>query len=340
MSSPDVIVIGAGVLGLCTAAELGSRGHAVTVIDPGGPNASSAAAGMLAPALECLSDAAAPDRAALLTRARDLWPDFANRFGLKLHRDGVEWRGPDPDAAIARLAAFGVGARRTPDGLFTADDWRVEVAPALQALPRAEGVSLAHARVTHVSGEGRRWRAEAADGRVWFAPTVLLATGAGAPLAGLPERVTALVAAIEPWRGQLTPVAGPAPGHTLRAPGLYVVPAPGGFVAGATMERGRRDILPDREVSARQLAAAEALSGLTGIPGEPRVGIRGGTTDGLPLAGFSGTPGLHLALAPLRNGWLLGPLVATIVADGIEGRATGPDAAALDPLRFSSPTAA
>jgi len=65
------------------------------------------------------------------------------------------------------------------------------------------------------------------------------------------------------------------------------------------------------------------------------VGIRGATTDGLPLAGSSGEPGLHLALAPRRNGWLLGPLVARITADGIEGRPPLVDAAALDPLRFA-----
>lgn len=334
MSSPDVIVIGAGVLGLCTAAELGARGHAVTVVDPGGPNASSAAAGMLAPALECLSDAATPERAALLTRARDLWPDFADRFGLKLHRDGVEWRGPDPEAALARLAAFGVEARRTRLGLFTPEDWRVEVGPALQALSRAAGVSPVHATASRLSAEGRRWRVEAADGRVWFAPTVVLATGAAVPVPGLPEPVAELVSAIEPWRGQLTPISGAAPAHTLRAPGLYVVPAPGGMVVGATMERGRRDLDPDADVSRRQVEAGRALLGLEGRPEAPRVGIRGGTADGLPLAGPAGDPGLHLALAPLRNGWLLGPLVARVVADGIEGEAPVADAAALDPLRF------
>lgn len=334
MSSPDVIVIGAGVLGLCTAAELGARGHAVTVLDPGGPNASSAAAGMLAPALECLSDAATPERAALLTRARDLWPEFAERFGLKLHRDGVEWRGPDPEAALARLALFGVEARRTPEGLFTPEDWRVEVGSALQALSRAGGVSPVHATASRLSAEGRRWRVEAADGRVWFAPTVVLATGAAAPIPGLPEAVARLASAIEPWRGQLTPISGPAPAHTLRAPGLYVVPAPGGMVVGATMEQGRRDLEPDADVSRRQVEAGRALSGLEGRPEAPRVGIRGGTADGLPLAGPAGDPGLHLALAPLRNGWLLGPLVARVVADGIEGEAPIADAAALDPLRF------
>lgn len=334
MSSPDVIVIGAGVLGLCTAAELGARGHVVTVVDPGGPNASSAAAGMLAPALECLSDAATPERAALLLRARDLWPDFAARFGLNLHRDGVEWRGPEPDAALARLAAFGVAARRTPEGVFTGEDWRVEVGAALQALSRAEGVSPVHATARRLSAEGRRWRVEASDGRVWFASTVVLATGAAAPIAGLPEAVAGLVSAIEPWRGQLTPISGHAPPHTLRAPGVYVVPAPGGLVVGATMERGRRDLEPDAEVSARQVEAARALSGLDGRPETPKVGVRGGSADGLPLAGPVEEPGLHLALAPLRNGWLLGPLVARVVADGIEGGVSSPDAAALDPLRF------
>ena len=58
------------------------------------------------------------------------------------------------------------------------------------------------------------------------------------------------------------------------------------------------------------------------------------TADGLPLAGPSGEVGLHLALAPRRNGWLMGPLVGRTVADGIEGRLPMADAAALDPLRF------
>ena len=335
MSSPDVIVIGAGVLGLCTAAELGARGHAVTVVDPGGPNASSVAAGMLAPALECLSDAATPERAGLLLRARDLWPEFAVRFGLNLHRDGVEWRGPEPEAAAARLTAFGVEARLTADGVFTPDDWRVEVGPALQVLSRAEGVAIQHATVSRLTGEDRRWRVQASDGRVWFAPTVVLATGAAAAPEGTPDHVAARVARIEPWRGQLTPVFGPSPAHTLRAPGgLYVAPTPGGMLIGATMERGRRDLAPDPETTRRQIEAGRALSGLEGRPGEPRVGVRGGAPDGLPLAGASGEPGLHLALAPLRNGWLLGPMVGRIVADGIEGEAPIADATAFDPLRF------
>lgn len=334
-SSPDVIVIGAGVLGLCTAAELGARGHAVTVIDPGGLNASSAAAGMLAPALECLSDEATPERAALLRLARDLWPAFAEAHGLILIRDGVDWRGPDAGGVVARAKALGFAAAATPGGLTSPDDWRIEVASGLKALARAAGVAIVRGSVATLFADARRWRIEAVDGRVWFAPTVVLATGAAPPLSGLPDRAAVAVSGIEPVRGQLTPVAMPPPPRTLRTPDLYVVPAAGGVVIGATMERGRRDLDPDLDESARRVAAGLALLGEEGVAGTPRVGVRGATADGLPLAGSAGEPGLHLALAPFRNGWLLGPLVARVVADGIEGGAPVPEAAALDPLRFA-----
>ena len=333
--SPDVIIIGAGVLGLCTAAELGARGHVVTVIDPGGPNASSVAAGMIAPALESLLDDLSPDRAGLLKRARDLWPAVAGAHGFRLHRDGADWRGEDPGSALARLRALGFEGRPIEGGLTTPDDWRIDVGPALTALARAPGVTVVRGRVVRLAGEGRRWRVEAGDGRVWFSPTVVLATGADPVIPGLPDPVAAMVAGVEPIRGQLTSVTTAAPPRVVRASGVYVAPGEGGVVIGATMEPGRRDLEPDAVESARQVGAGLALLGATGEAGAVRVGIRGASPDGLPLAGPSGEPGLHLALAPRRNGWLMGPLVAQVVADGIEARAPMADAAALDPLRFA-----
>jgi glycine oxidase len=330
-----VIVIGAGVLGLCTAAELGGRGHAVTVIDPGGPNASSVAAGMIAPALESLLENARPARAALLKRARDLWPAFAEPLGLGLLREGADWRGPDVDAVIARLTALGFAARPIREGLTTSDDWRIDVPAARKALAKAPGVTLIRSRVARLSADARRWRIEAEDGRTWFASTVVLATGAAEPIPGLPEQISGIVAGIEPIRGQLTAVADVALSRVVRASGVYVAPAAGGgVVVGATMEPGRRDLEPDADEARQRVAAGLALLGVEGQAGSSRVGIRGATPDGLPLAGPSGEPGLHVALAPRRNGWLLGPMVAQVVADGIEGRAPLADAAALDPLRF------
>lgn len=330
-----MIVIGAGVLGLCTAAELGARGHAVTVIDPGGANASSIAAGMIAPALESLLDDLSPDRSALLKRARDLWPAVAEGHGLKLHRDGADWRGPNVEAALTRLQALGFDAMPSEGGLTTTDDWRIEVGPALTALARATGVTVVRGRVVRLAGEGRRWRIEAGDGRVWFSSTVVLATGADPAISGLAGSVAAIVERVQPIRGQLTAVATAAPARMVRAASVYVAPGEGGVVIGATMEPGRRDLEPDAAESARQVEAGLALLGATGEAGAIRVGIRGATADGLPLAGPSGDPGLHLALAPRRNGWLMGPLVAQVVADAIEGRAPARDAAALDPLRIA-----
>ena len=329
-----MIVIGAGALGLCTAAELAGRGHAVTVVDPGGVNASSIAAGMIAPALESLLEDLSPDDAALLMRARDLWPAFAEAHGLVVHREGAEWRGPDAAVAVARLHVLGFEAKITKGGLTTADDWRIEPATALAALARTAGVTPVRGRVARLTGDARRWRVEAEGGRTWFAPTVVLATGAAAPIPGLPERVAALVNSIEPIRGQLTQITADPPRRVVRAPGLYVAPTAGGAVIGATMEPGRRDLEPDAAEARTRVEAGLALLGVPGEVGQTRVGIRGAVADGLPLAGPSGEPGLHLALAPRRNGWLLGPLVAALVADGIEGLTPGPDAAALDPLRF------
>lgn len=334
-SSPDVIVIGAGVLGLCVAAELASRGHAVTVVDPGGPNASAVAAGMIAPALESLLEDVSAERAALLKRARDLWPVFAEVHGVRLLREGADWRGPDGQAGLDRLHALGFDARPAPGGLTTADDWRVEVGAALKSLGRAPGLAVVKGQVARLVGDARRWRVEAADGRVWFSSTVVLATGAGEPIPGLPDRVAAEVAAITPVRGQLTFVATATPARVVRGPGVYAAPCEGGVVIGATMEPGRRDLEPDPAEAARQVASGLALLGAGGEAGVTRVGIRGATADGLPLAGPSGEPGLHLALAPRRNGWLMGPLVARIVADGIEGREPAADSPALDPLRFA-----
>ena len=339
-SSPDVIVIGAGVLGLCSAAELAARGHAVTVLDPGGSNASSAAAGMIAPAMESLIDGLSPDHAALLKRGRDLWPAFAGLVGLTLHLDGAEWRGPEPDAAVARLHALGFAAERMGQGLFTPDDWRVEAEVALALLSGLPGVSRFKARVSDLSCAGGLWTAVAADGRRWSAPQVVIATGAAGPLDGLPEAVAGLIRRIEPIRGQLTPVRCAAPATVLRGPGGYAAPSPEGALCGATMEFGVRDLTPDPDVAVRQAQMGLALIAGPGEAVQPRVGVRGASPDGLPIAGPSGVDGLSLALAPRRNGWLLGPMVGRIVADGLEGRASLADATALSPLRFATQPAA
>ncbi|WP_312783722.1 FAD-dependent oxidoreductase [Brevundimonas sp.] len=331
-NSQDILVVGAGVLGLCTAAELARRGHAVTVVDPGGLNASAVAAGMIAPAMESAVDDLNPEHAALLRRARDAWADFAEATGVRLDRDLAEWRGGNVEVLAARLAALGLehAYGREAGRLTTNEDWKVEPAQALAAL--TQGLRVLEGRATALSRSDGRWRVETTAGSV-EADQVVLATGTGAALEGLPEAVATLLALISPIRGQIGLVNERLVDHVVRGPGAYVAPMGAGCVIGATMEAGERSLTPDPERCAEMLEAAWRVLGQTPRPLtiEWRAGVRGATPDGLPMAGEVGQ-GLHLAVGPRRNGWLLGPLVAGVVADEVEGRS--PREPTLAPRRF------
>jgi glycine oxidase len=63
-------------------------------------------------------------------------------------------------------------------------------------------------------------------------------------------------------------------------------------------------------------------------------GLRPGTPDGLPLLGGSPVPGLFFATGHFRNGILLAPLTARLVADAVEGRLDR-DLSAFSPARFT-----
>lgn len=332
--SVEILVIGAGVLGLCAAAELTRRGHEVRVLDPGGLNASAVAAGMIAPGLESAIDDVAPERAALLRRAADLWPGFAGDHRLTLLDDGAEWRGEGTDDIEARLVALGFAPRRTEDRVFVPEDRRVDAGAALDALAEALNEPVIRGEATFLTSVDGRWRVLHSGGVV-DARAIVVATGAAANLSGLPAAVARRLAAITPIRGQIGRTSALGQAGVVRGRGAYAVTGQGATLIGATMEPGRRDLQPDPDQGRALTAALLRVTGTAVAPDEVewRVGVRGATPDGLPLAGYSGAPGLFLALAPRRNGWLLGPLVARVVADAIEGGAPLPDAAALDPLR-------
>ena len=335
MASPsrDILIIGAGVLGLSTAATLRARGHAVTVVDPGGPNASSVAAGMIAPAMESAIEGLDRERAGLLRVAAALWPAFAAAHGVDLSPAMAEWRGAGAEDIRDRLQASGLQAEATAQGVRTPTDFRLSPVPALARL--GEGLGRIEGRVDAVVPHGEGWATELADGRMLTSDALVVATGAEA-LRVAPDAVREAQACVVPVRGQIGFVAEPLTDRTLRGPGGYVTPVEGGMAVGASMEPGRRDLEPDQSMGERLRRSAEALLGRSIDPEVIawRVGIRGASPDGLPLAGLV-APGLAVALAPRRNGWLLGPLVGAVVADTIEGRAPRAEAAALDPLRFS-----
>jgi hypothetical protein len=90
-----VAVAGAGAIGSAVALTLARAGFDVTLFDPNRPgdNASGVAAGMLAPVAEAVFDPVSTPHLALLRRARDLWPAFAEGLDLEILRDGLRVEG-------------------------------------------------------------------------------------------------------------------------------------------------------------------------------------------------------------------------------------------------------
>ncbi|MFZ5719585.1 MAG: NAD(P)/FAD-dependent oxidoreductase [Pseudomonadota bacterium] len=333
--APRVTVAGAGVLGLSTALALADAGCVVTVCDPGGPNASSVAAGMIAPVFEAVLDEAAAPHLDLLLAARDAWAGLAARAGIVLDRTGAMAVGSEDwlERIEGRFTALhlhaaelgGEAARALAPGLteavdaalLTREDWRVDAPQGLAALAGA-------GEAAGVRFERRAVRArEDAD-------VLVLATGAREGLADLAPELSVL----SPIKGHIVRVAGPSAGAVVRAQGIYAAPG-SGMAFGATMEHGRADVAVEEDKAGPLLAAGLRLfPALRGQPVQIAAGVRAATPDGLPMAGWSEAPGVALAAGPRRNGWLVAPLVARIVSACVTGRDAGPHAARLDPARF------
>jgi len=328
-SGARVAVAGAGALGSATALRLARAGFAVTVFDPAPPgaNASAVAAGMLAPVSEALFDPASRDHLPLMLRARDLWPAFAETLGLEIVRAGVRIEGSE---AWRDRVGQGLRDLGLPTGEIIAEDWRVDARRTLETLRAAAEV----AGVRFEAGAVEAFAPGAlrlADGRTEAFDVLVLATGPGAR----DGRLAPETAALTPIKGQILrmPAAEPDPA-VVRGEGVYL--APGETLAvGATMETGRDDLAPDASATQSLRAAAWALRpDLDLDKAKVEVGVRVTTPDGLPLVGWSAASGVLLAVGARRNGWLLAPLVADLVAAYLNDDNPGPDAAAMDARRF------
>lgn len=349
-----VVIAGAGAFGSAIALELARREAAVVLADPAplGANASGVAAGMLAPAMEVGLDPLSGGHFALLTAARDRWPVFAGPYGLdgQLDRCGAAWTGGEPEAAalLARLRSAGAAAEpisasdlqaMQPDArggtatVFTAEDWRIEPAGALAAMRRA--FEAAGGRV--VRDAIIAWTEQGAlrgNGGSLPGDALVLATGLAPSgwLGRLPE-----ASVLQPIKGQILRFtdAPPTHGPILRGESVYIVPGACGPMAGATMEAGKTDLDVDGATAAAMRSAAERLiPSLASRDFDARAGVRAATSDGLPLVGWSSTPGVMLALGARRNGWLLAPMIAEMIADGLAAGSSFKVWPELAPARF------
>lgn len=355
LKGTSVVVAGAGVVGSAVALRLQDEGAEVTLADPAplGGNASGVAAGMLAPAFEAALDPISVGHFALLKAARDLWPELVARlpgYAVALDFSGAMWVGDEPSnaATLARLSALGAQAERlgaseaerlspglsAPEGaIYTPEDWALEPRQMLSAMRAAFEAAGGVVQPTAV----RQWQsAEAilADGEIVRADVLILATGHAAHgMAEAPPELNAL----SPIKGQVAQFrAGPpATGPVVRGEGVYLVPRSPGPVAGATMQAGANDLEVEATAIDRlKAAAAKLFPELASTPTHGAAGVRAATPDGLPLVGPSRIAGLRLAVGVRRNGWLLAPLIAEIVAEQLAGGTGGRWARLFGPGRF------
>jgi glycine oxidase len=67
---------------------------------------------------------------------------------------------------------------------------------------------------------------------------------------------------------------------------------------------------------------------------EDWAGLRPGTPDSLPILGATTTPGNYVATGHFRDGILLAPITAHVMAQVIEGKRPDLDLAPFSPARF------
>jgi glycine oxidase len=344
-------IVGGGAVGLTLGVQAVQAGVRTTLYGLGAAaaSASGVAAGMLAPAFEAALDPVSHHHFELMRAARDAWPEMIAALDLPrstLDRSGALRVGDDAllsdvgvrmqamGAAVERLDADALRrlrpelSHRLAGGVFTPEDWRIDplaLLPALEtAFARSGGRRVAAA--VSLDADGRF----VADGDVVATDAVVVAAGSGA-LAWrdlIPE-----LAALHPIKGQiLTFDAEPRGGPVVRGPQGYVAPQPGGAMAGATMEIGRTDLGTDAATVERlRSGAVDLFPHLARAAFKARAGVRAATADGLPLVGASQRARVYLAVGARRNGWLLAPLIARVILDGLAGR-TSPHAG---PLRAS-----
>ncbi len=365
----SVVIIGGGVMGCAAAYELSRRGVKVMVLERAvpGAEASSAAAGILGAQVESHRPGPMTDLGLL---SRKLYPALVKELerisgiSIEYRRSGVlkvaytasnvaragrelNWqsRAKLPLARLTRAALLArepALSRELAGGLWFEADATLEPRALLSALRISAEKLGAEFRsgsfVKRVAEQGgRAVGVELDDGSVVGGSHVVLAAGSWTSLLTTSD---ANAPRVVPARGQIVELRTSAPllSSVLFGPDCYLVPrADGRLLIGSTLEfvGFRRGVTAG--AVAKLLAAAIRL-----VPALADAELSGSwssfrpyTDDELPLLGPSATPGLILMSGHYRNGILLAPISAQIVADCVTGKKPPLNLAPFSPDRVS-----
>ncbi len=362
----DVAIVGGGIIGCSIARALASEGLDVTIVDRAkiGRESSYDAAGMLAPQAEAeqpgpFLDLCLESRDMFATLAGELFDEvgldvwyradgtlllaFDEKEAAHLRARAKAFRGMGlecelltPSAARRAEPALGpnVAAALSVPGDHQVDNRKLVEAYSLSCFARGVHI-IEHAPVRAIARDesGRVSGVDTTVGRI-AAETVIVAAGCWSNF------VEDFPVPVEPVKGQMLmlEMGSPPCRKVLRSERCYVVARIDGRVlVGATMER----VGFDKSVSAKSVGSlleagreiAPSLANAFG--GEAWAGLRPATPDGLPAIGQL-EDGLYAATGHFRNGILLAPVTARIVADAVMDREPHASAAMLDPGRFAS----
>ena len=320
-TSSDVLVIGAGVIGLSCAWRLAQRGLRVRVLerDEPGAGATGVAAGMLAPVGEATWGE--EELLELALHRTLLWPEFAAELAAGGPDPGFSPLGAlhvalDRDEAAELRAALRADARAaasTPSGCAPGEARQLRAragdrAPARRSAP-ARGGGRPRRSWSRAAGErarrrapssspaprsSRRWsRAERspgvrdAAGTEHRADRVVLAAGSWSAAEWLPR---AARPPVRPVKGQILTLRGAQARlqRIVASERVYLVPRPDGrLVVGATVEEmGFDTTITAGGVHELLREAYRALPEVAEMElVETRAGLRPGTPDNAPIVG-------------------------------------------------------
>lgn len=362
-----VLIIGGGIMGTSVALELVRTGVQVTVLERSipGAEASSAAAGMLAPQLEAhspgpfldlclLSRALYPAWAKQLTEASGVSVDYAESTSLQLAFTDADMHALEANVAWQKASNLraefltGAQARAVEPALGETvlaaahflDDHQCDPKKLMRALTIActrAGVQFQSGSVRSIIEESGRVVGVDLDGTRLEADLVVLAAGSWSGLVAGSRLDTRH---LKPARGQMVELQVRVPLHTalLKSPGGYLVPrSDGRIIAGSTMEL----VGYDKNVTAGGLtkvlnAAIQMVPALAQAQViDSWAGLRPWTEDALPVLGEGPVPGLVMATGHFRNGILLAPITARVVGQLLRGEKPVVDLRPFRSARFS-----